>query len=92
MALGQELGLVLPTFAHAGVVKALQPMWEERGRGRAHSWLEGRGKKRESCLKQNPLNTKSPPVDLAKGKSRAGSCWDRSSHTLAPPGLAQGSL
>lgn len=59
MALGQELGLVFPIFAHAGVVKMLQHMWKEWGWGRSCSWLEGRGKKRESCLKQNPPNTKS---------------------------------
>lgn len=68
MALGQELGLVLPAFAHAGVVTMLQHMWKEQGWGRACSRLGGRGKKRESCLKQKIL-----PVDVvAKGRSRAG--------------------
>lgn len=52
MALGQELGLVLPVFAHAGVVKMLQYMWKEQGWGRACSWLGGRAKKRELCAKQ----------------------------------------
>lgn len=61
MALGQELGLVLPTSAHAGVVKVLQHTWKEQGRGRACLWLEGRGKKRESSLKQKiPPITKCP--------------------------------
>jgi len=35
MTLGQELGLVLPAFAHAVMVKTLQPAWRERCRGRA---------------------------------------------------------
>lgn len=59
MALGQELGLVLPIFAHAGVIKMLLHMWKEKGWGRACSWLEGRGKKREGCLKH-----KIPPAQI----------------------------
>ena len=35
MTLGRELGLVLPTFAHAVVVKTLQRVWKERCWGRA---------------------------------------------------------
>lgn len=35
MTLGQELGLVLPTFAHAVVVKTLQRVWKEQCRGTA---------------------------------------------------------
>lgn len=35
MTLGQELGLVLPTFAHAVVVKTLQRVWKKQCRDRA---------------------------------------------------------
>lgn len=58
MTLGQELGLVLPTFAHAVVVKTLQRMWKERCRGRALQLavfargLKGEVRRGNLCLKQ----------------------------------------
>lgn len=72
MALGQEWGLVLPIFAHAGVVKMLQHMWKEWGRGRACSWLKERGKKKELCLKQKIPPKQNPPCGCGgKGEEQS---------------------
>lgn len=94
MTLGQELGLVLPTFAHAVVVKTLQRV-EGEVSGQPAAFARGlKGEvKRGNCVsnRKSPPRSEVPPAELVrKGKRGAGSCWEASSHAFAPPGSGLG--